>query len=279
MADELFPVVNYGSGREYWRAFGLVLAWPLFIWKVFTSQPIWTWLAISIVQTLVIIPYIIWRWGKGAYCGWICSCGVMAETLGDAHRHKMPHGPLWNRVNMIGQVFLAVVFILLALRVARWIRPASLFPDWFKWGLYGAVSGPVMPWSYAWFVDLLWAGIIGYGLYFHFSGRVWCRFACPLAALMQIYARFSRFRIFAEKSKCILCNVCASVCHQGIDIMNFANKGLPMEDPECVRCSACIQQCPTGVLSFGYLDNNGKAHLDRLAASSVQVREQAPWKQ
>ena len=48
---------------------------------------------------------------------------------------------------------------------------------------------------------------------------------------MHIYARFSRFRILADKKKCISCNVCTSVCHQGIDVMNFANKGLPMEDP------------------------------------------------
>ena len=80
------------------------------------------------------------------------------------------------------------------------------------------------------------------------------RFACPLAALMHVYARFSRFRILADKKKCISCNVCTSVCHQGIDVMSFANKGLPMEDPECVRCSACVQGCPTGVLSFGQVD-------------------------
>jgi len=49
-----------------------------------------------------------------------------------------------------------------------------------------------------------------------------------------------------DKKKCISCNVCTSVCHQGIDIMNFANKGLPMEDPQCVRCSAiALQMCPT----------------------------------
>src|SRR5205085_1631478 len=124
-------------------------------------------------------------------------------------------------------------------------------------------------------VDLFLAGIVGVGAYFWFSGRVWCRFACPLAALMHIYARFSRFRIFAEKKKCISCNVCTSVCHQGIDIMNFANKGIPMEDPQCVRCSACVQQCPTGVLSFGHLDEKGVPALDRLAASPVQVREKA----
>ena len=89
--------------------------------------------------------------------------------------------------------------------------------------------------NYKLIVDILIGGAIGVGFYFWFSGRVWCRFACPLAALMHIYARFTRFRIFADKKKCISCNVCTSVCHQGIDIMNFANKGLPMEDPECVR--------------------------------------------
>jgi polyferredoxin len=107
------------------------------------------------------------------------------------------------------------------------------------------------------------------------SGRVWCRFACPLAALMHIYARFSQFRIFAEKKKCISCNVCTTVCHQGIDVMSFANKGLPMEDPECVRCSACVQSCPTGVLSFGRLDGKGGAIYDKLQASPVRMQEHA----
>ena len=47
------------------------------------------------------------------------------------------------------------------------------------------------------------AGILGVSLYFWFSGRVWCRFACPLAALMHIRTRFSRYRIFPDKHKCI----------------------------------------------------------------------------
>src|SRR5882672_6724120 len=102
-ADALFPMTGDGQGREYWRAFGFVLAWPLFIWNVFTDQPLKAWLVVSLIQTFVIIPLIVWRWGKGAYCGWICSCGALAETLGDKQRQKMPHGPLWNRLNMVGQ--------------------------------------------------------------------------------------------------------------------------------------------------------------------------------
>ena len=40
-ADHLFPVPTPRHGREYWRAFGFILAWPLFIWNVFSSKPMW----------------------------------------------------------------------------------------------------------------------------------------------------------------------------------------------------------------------------------------------
>ena len=44
-----------------------VLFWRgrCFFWNVFTSQPLGWWLGISLVQTFVVIPLIIWRWGKG----------------------------------------------------------------------------------------------------------------------------------------------------------------------------------------------------------------------
>jgi len=278
IADSLFPEANYGHGREYWRAFGFILAWPLFIWNVFSDQPLWGWLVISAIQTFVIIPVMIFYWGKGAYCGWICSCGAMAETLGDTYRHKMPHGSKWNRVNMIGQVILAIAFIILIARVISWSVPNTAIGQ----TLNGVYTNMLYDWkpfgiqlNYKWVVDLVLAGIIGYGLYFWYSGRVWCRFMCPLAALMHIYARFSRFRIIPNKKKCISCNVCTSVCHQGIDIMNFANKGLAMNDPECVRCSACVQSCPTGVLQFGQVDRKtGEViTIDSLQASPVIMRE------
>ncbi|MBL8023725.1 MAG: NAD(P)-binding domain-containing protein [Elusimicrobia bacterium] len=263
--DALFPMVNYGHGREYWRAYGFILAWPLMIYNVFTDKPLFGWLAISLVQTFVMIPGLIYFWGKGAYCGWICSCGALAETLGDAHRQKMPHGPRSNRWNFVGQGILALCFILLAWRILGWLLPPeSLWNQWFNHAKI----------TYKWGVDVFLAGVVGYGFYFWYSGRVWCRWFCPLAALMHIYARFSRFRIFSDKKKCISCNVCTSVCHMGIDVMNFANRGRPMEDPECVRCSACVQSCPTGVLSFGQVNAQGQLmKQDTLPASPIQERE------
>jgi ferredoxin len=345
VADGLFPAVEYGHGREYWRAYGLILAWPLFIYNIFTSEPLWWWLAIGFAQTFLIIPGLVYFYGKGAYCGWICSCGALAETLGDTHRHKMPHGPFWNRLNMLGQVILWAAFLLLGIRIYGWYAISTIrdeagnidqtayaelpliarsfdylidgrteqylyiLPDgtvvgeervsWSEdeqgnWiaqladesgGLALDSSGAAILlqedyresinyFTYKWIVDILLAGIIGVGLYFWYSGRVWCRFACPLAALMHIYAKFSRFRIFSDKKKCISCNVCTSVCHQGIDVMSFANKGVPMNDPQCVRCSACVSSCPTAVLSFGQSDAHGHVlHRDRIPASLVATRE------
>jgi thioredoxin reductase/ferredoxin len=258
-----------GPPDQFWRSFGFILAWPLFIYNIFTEAPIWGWIIFGFIQTFVIIPLIVWRWGKGAYCGWICSCGAMAETLGDQHRQKMPHGPIWNRLNMIGQWILLIAFVLLALRVIGWVTPWTGFDKMVA----GFIDKNELL-SYKVLIDLWLAGAVGYGFYFHLSGRTWCRFACPLAALMHIYARFTQFRIFSNKKKCISCNVCTTVCHMGIDVMNFANKGLPLEDPECVRCSACVQSCPTGVLNFGRFDRKGNAIFDTLAASPVQMREQ-----
>ena len=280
VADNLFPSSEAAlHGREYWRAFGFILAWPLFIWNVFSWKPLPWWLAICFIQTFVLIPLIIRRWGKGAYCGWICSCGALAETLGDAHRQKMPHGPVWNRVNMLGQAILALAVLVFVGRAISWTWPGTSVGAAAQKLYDGMLSGwhPFgIPLDYYHLVDMFLAGIVGVGFYFWFSGRVWCRFACPLAALMNVYTRFSKFRIFPEKSKCISCNVCTTVCHQGIDVMNFANKGIPMEDPQCVRCSACVQMCPTGVLSFGRSDGRGLPVLDTLRASPVHMAEQPP---
>jgi polyferredoxin len=268
LADALFPAASYGHGREFWRAYGLILAWPLNVYNLFTAEPLWWWIGIGFVQTCVLIPIGIAYFGKGVYCGWICSCGALAETLGDTHRHRMPHGPGWNRLNLAGQGILAIAVVLLIVRIAGWMMPAGNWVDLH--------FDPLLKERYKWIVDVFLAGVVGYGVYFWYSGRAWCRFFCPLAALMHVYARFSRFAIVSDKKKCISCNVCTSVCHQGIDVMNFANKGVPMQDPQCVRCSACVHSCPTGVLTFGRVRRDGSLiSLDTLIASPVQMRERA----
>jgi NosR/NirI family nitrous oxide reductase transcriptional regulator len=257
--------------RAYWRAYGCILAFPLMIYNVLNTTPLGVWLWISAIQTFVIIPLIVWKWGKGSFCGWICSCGGLAETMGDAHRHKMFHGATSNRFNMVGQVILFLAFALLGLRIWGWVYEGGIVDTHFdQW-----VSKESW-FSYLWVVDVAIGGVLGVGLYFKYSGRIWCRFACPLAALMHFYARFSKFRILSDKKKCISCNACTTNCHMGIDVMGFANKGVPLEDPECVRCSACVATCPTGVLEFGEVNRQGEVQRRSWLSASPVTQAETP---
>ena len=248
--QQIFPTGNWeGAQPSYWRSYGFILAWPLNLGNLYDGNITTFWLVFSIVQTFVIIPLIVYKWGKGAYCGWICSCGALAETLGDEYRSLALHGEKPKRWENIGQYILAAAFLVTGLKLISVLyniqipvinEPVNYTADFLHVFYYLAI-------------DIIFAGVLGLGVYFFLSGRVWCRFGCPLAALMHIYARFSKYRIFSEKKKCISCNICTKVCHMGIDVMNYANKGIPMNDVECVRCSACVVNCPTQVLSFGEL--------------------------
>ncbi|MFC2083734.1 NAD(P)-binding domain-containing protein [Bacteroidota bacterium] len=244
-----FIMTQVFPGESYWRSYGFILAWPLNLWNLYNGDITTFWLLFSIIQTFVIIPYIVYQWGKGAYCGWICSCGALAETMGDEYRILAPHGSKAKRWENFGQWALLAAFIITSIKLMSILfnieipiinMNVSSTADFFQAFYYIGI-------------DIVFAGVLGVGVYFFLSGRVWCRFGCPLAALMHIYTRFSKYRIFANKKKCISCNICTKVCHMGIDVMNYANKGIPMNDVECVRCSACVVNCPTQVLSFGSL--------------------------
>lgn len=256
-----FILTQIFPGESYWHSYGFILAWPLFMPNLYGSSITNFWLIYSLVQTFIIIPYIVYRWGKGAYCGWICSCGALAETLGDEYRTLALHGSKAKKWENFGQWALLAAFVVTGLKLLSGLYDFNI-PIINEKISYTA---DILHNIYYIGIDVIFAGVLGVGVYFFLSGRVWCRFGCPLAAWMHILNRFSRYRILSEKKKCISCNICTKVCHMGIDVMNYANKGIPMNDVECVRCSACVVNCPTQVLSFGELpkvDVNNKLYKD-----------------
>lgn len=258
--SESFLRTQVFPNDAYWKAYGFILAWPLSMGVLYDGGLTQFWFIYGLSVTFGVIPILVKRYGKGAYCGWICSCGGLAETLGDEHRQKMPHTDFLYKIEHSGQYILALAFVLTVLKLIG-VFGKGFLPELVN---FEYVSDSVK-WIYDLIVDIGLAGVIGVGLYFMFSGRIWCRAFCPLAALMHIYAKFSNFRIFSDKKKCISCNICTKNCHQGIDVMGFANKGIPMNSVQCVRCSACVSLCPTNVLSFGQV-NGGKISLDSLNA-------------
>ncbi|MBZ5595769.1 MAG: NAD(P)-binding domain-containing protein [Acidobacteriia bacterium] len=228
---------------QAWRAYGLVYAWPLFFYTFF-GNPSEVWVVWGLVLAFVILPVLVLFHGK-RYCSWICGCGGLAETLGDRWRHLAPKGKTSVRWEFMNGIVLAAAVLVTVLVLARdtlhiFAKPAVVGLEYYHL-----------------FADVWLVGIIPVTLYPFFGGKVWCRYWCPLAKLMQIFSaaftrfRASRFSIYSNE-KCIACMECTRNCQVGIDVMTYALKQEPITNANssCIGCGICVTVCPMGVLSF-----------------------------
>jgi len=105
--------------------------------------------------------------------------------------------------------------------------------------------------TYAFLIGAVFSGVIGVGFYPVFGSRVWCRFGCPMAAILGFQQRlFSRFRITTNGGQCISCGNCSTYCEMGIDVRAYAQKGENIVRSSCVGCGICSAVCPRGVLKL-----------------------------
>jgi len=112
--------------------------------------------------------------------------------------------------------------------------------------------------SYGFLIGAVFSGVIGVGFYPIFGNRVWCRFGCPMAAILGLQQRlFSKFRITTNGGQCISCGNCSTYCEMGIDVRAYAQKGENIVRASCVGCGICSAVCPRGVLKLenGPLEN------------------------
>ena len=105
--------------------------------------------------------------------------------------------------------------------------------------------------TYGFLIGAIFSGVIGTGFYPIFGSRVWCRFGCPMAAILGIQQRlFSKFRITTNGGQCISCGNCSTYCEMGIDVRAYAQKGENIVRASCVGCGICSAVCPRGVLKL-----------------------------
>jgi polyferredoxin len=197
----------------------------------------------GIVLTLVIVPVMVYFFGKRWYCSWVCGCGGLAETLGDPYRQNSDKTlKSWKLERWLIHSVLAFSLLMTAVTLYCYFSGTQSFlgikSQWIK-DTYSFLVG-------AWF-----AGVIGTGFYPIFGNRVWCRFGCPLAAYLGFVQRFkSRFRITTNGGQCISCGNCTTYCEQGIDVRAYAQKGENIVRSSCVGCGICSAVCPRGVLKL-----------------------------
>ena len=83
--------------------------------------------------------------------------------------------------------------------------------------------------------------------------RVWCKYLCPLGAMLAIFNKLSPVRLVSDRNHCNNCGRCDIEC--SMDIQDVPHN---LNDAECVRCMECLNTCAREgslVLQIGYKEN------------------------
>lgn len=230
------------TGRDFYFSY----LWPLKI-DYFYPQTILEYpqliVLYSFVASLVAVPVLTLLYGKRWYCSWVCGCGALANTLGDPWRHlsdKSPRAWRFEKVSVHSILVLAIVTT--AIVLGNWAagdaHPRFAAFAFRVQSVYGLVVGAIL------------AGVIGVGLYPLMGTRVWCRFFCPMAAMLGLLQKLGRFRIRVKPDMCISCGNCSAYCEMGIDVRAYAQKNESFTRAACVGCGMCAHVCPRGVLKL-----------------------------
>lgn len=209
----------------------------------------------GVIASFVLTPILTWRFGKRWYCSWVCGCGGLAETAGDPFRQLSSKTlKAWKFERW---AIHSVLLLIIALTALLWVAPKSAFAAHYK-SWYGFIVGSAL------------SGVVGVGFYPLLGSRVWCRFFCPMAAILGIFQRFaSRFRITTNGAQCMSCGNCSTYCEMGIDVRSYAMRGKNIVRASCVGCGICAAVCPRGVLKL----ENGKTVKDRFDGAEHPMKD------
>lgn len=226
------------------------------------------WALVILVATLIL--------GR-VWCGWVCPLG----TLLDLFRFRKAQGnasrvsPRWRQVKyfLLFVVLISALFANLTLLVldpltiltrtlATGVMPALnyAFTVGEHW-LYGfgplqaplvwldtALRSTILPAEQPFYqlnllFALLFIGIVSLNL---LTDRFWCRYLCPLGALLGLLSKVSWLRRVVGPG-CNQCRRCGGDCTMGTiePERDFAS-----DHGECIVCLTCLGTCPQGGVTF-----------------------------
>ena len=198
------------------------------------------------------------------FCGWICPFGAMHQFLGylGRRRKKMAAQVEANRFRPSQAIkYYVLVFFLAA---------AILLPGggWSSGSLLTGLLDPLPLIHRSVNLILLpladragmglsplprWyegAGLIGAvflaALFLNFwVPRFYCRFVCPLGALLGLLSRFAIWRIGRKEEGCTGCGLCERNCEGACEPTQR------IRISECVMCLNCLDECRHDAIDYG----------------------------
>jgi MauM/NapG family ferredoxin protein len=213
------------------------------------------------------------------WCGWLCPLGTLLEwvrfrsarrpSTRSGHSRAATLSRRWRTVKnfllllilvaaLFGNLSLLILdpLALLTRTMTAAILPAlnhavtaverALYPipfvrptiDWAE----GALRGPVLPVEQPAFAQnaalaALFIGILALNA---LADRFWCRYLCPLGALLGLLSKVSLLRPLVRPA-CNRCGQCVGACR--VDAID-ASRDYEIVPTECTVCLDCLAACP-----------------------------------
>ena len=185
-----------------------------------------------------------------AICAWACPIGLLQRGTGNVAR-KLKKYPI---IKKIGQYkaehyfrYTKYIVLVSLVVITSWLI-GFIFTDICPVGfLTGTIPTLIINPGKFVFGFYFWPALIIFILFLILIftiERGWCRYFCPVGAILAPFNKISLLHIEVDKKNCIHCNLCSTNCPMAIDVPNMNR------DPECVLCGKCINVCPNKIISY-----------------------------
>ena len=186
-----------------------------------------------------------------AVCGWVCPIGLLQRITGRFARYLKRKFPFFKKMGknkiekylrytkyflLIGLVFLTSIFVGF---VFTDICPVGMLTGTFPILLLN--PGVYIPSSYFYIALFI---VILFILLILLIERGWCRYFCPVGAILAPFNKISLLHVEVDKKNCKQCGICNDICPMAIDIPNMHR------DTECILCGKCVNSCPNNLISY-----------------------------
>lgn len=231
------------------------------------------------------VTLLLGRWFCGWVCPFGALHNLFASMRDSRVKEKMETGGYsrWQRA----KYYLLAFFLVSAFagfNLAGWLDPFSFFYRSTAIAVYPALQSALQA-VFGWIYDAnpgvgslrvtavsepiydvlrryflaveqphyYWALLIGVlfgvivGLNF-FRARFWCRYICPLGALLGVLGKNPTLRLVKNEAQCNACGLCRADC-QGAAEPQSQGEWKPSE---CFYCWNCKSQCPHQAIGFRF---------------------------
>lgn len=237
LALTLVGVFLLGANAELWCPFGGVEA----LHEYFTEGTMLCSLGISNFYLLggVLAMTLLLR---RAFCSHVCPVGTVSEWLGKGSAAlKLPQlrisGGVDRAMGLLKYVVLGL--ILWATLSARELAFRGACPAYALISRHGT---DITAWAYVVAGAIVLVSLV--------VVLPFCRWFCPLAAVLNPLSRVGLARVKREGDSCVDCGRCADVCPMAIAVDQLPQ----VTAARCTSCLSCVEACPKardGALRWG----------------------------